>query len=69
MSYKEYHGDIAKVCDQCGYIIQHIEDTETQRDILTGQLKFYVKSLKVESELRETLVQSYDKCDDCETYK
>ena len=69
MSYKEYYGDIARVCDQCGYIIEHIEDAVTQRDILTGQLKFYAKELKVESEYRETLPQSYDKCDDCKTYK
>ena len=68
MSYKEYHGDIAKGCDQCGYIIEHIEDAEAKRDILTGQLKFYVKSLKVESKLE----QAYHKCDNpekCETYK
>lgn len=61
MSYKEYHGDIAKVCDQCGYIIEHIEDAESQRDILTGQIEFYVKELEVKS----TLVQSYHKCDRC----
>lgn len=69
MSYKEYHGDIARVCDQCGYIIEHIEDAVTQRDILTGQIEFYVKELKVGSEMSKTLVQSYDKCDDCRTYK
>ena len=61
MSYKEYHGDIAKVCDQCGYIIEHIEDAESQRDILTGQIEFYVKELEVKS----TLVQAYHKCGRC----
>lgn len=61
MSYKEYHGDIAKVCDQCGYIIEHIEDAESQRDILTDQIEFYVKELEVKS----TLVQAYHKCDRC----
>jgi len=69
MSYKEYHGDIARVCDQCGYIIEHIEDAVTQRDILTSQIEFYVNELKVGSEMSKTSVQSYDKCDDCRTYK
>lgn len=68
MSYKEYHGDVAKVCDQCGYILEHVENAQPKRDDLTGEIKFYIKSIKVES----VLAQSRHTCDDsknCEIYK